>query len=104
MSRNIKNLLFLLLVLTGSINNKIEAQCSGSPCTITYSGTGPTIYTLNAGQTLCIPVGLVFTGTINLNGGVVNNNGVMQHPLTINFNTINGGTITNCGSISKKGD
>lgn len=81
--------LFLLFIIVG-----VQAFGQCSTCTYQVTSSSNATYNLNSGQTLCIALGATFTGSINLNGGTLCNQG------TINTNSVNfnSGVIYNYGT------
>lgn len=80
------------------------SQCS--TCTYTVATSGGGNYNVNSGQTLCIKSCVVFTGTIELNGGTVCNNGTINSG-SGNFNSgkfYNYGTFTRSGGFNFGGE
>lgn len=82
-------LLYLFLV------NHSAAQCVSNP-TYVISGNSSGNYNIGPGQSVVIASSASFTGTINMNGGVLCNQGTIQTSATINANS---GTIYNYGVI-----
>ena len=83
----------ILLILLATAPITANSQCSNCT-TMAVSGGSYTIY---ASQVLCIPAGVVFTGSISLQGGTLCNNGRLNG--TVNFYSgkiYNATKIENC--------
>ena len=93
-------LLLLFLSLGASINDG-QAQCSGGGCTYYINGADASTYDVFLGQTICLDVNANFTGTINLDGGTLNNCATATQTFTLTTSSsFPTGVVNNYGDIS----
>lgn len=93
-------ILFLLMSIFFGTNNSWADSCPSSP-TCTYTAVSGSNYTVNSGETICIPNGVNYSsGTITLNGGNV----YVASGGTLNMSNISNGstgyTITSTTAAS----
>lgn len=90
----IKKLVFFMgLGIVLSLNAWSQCQCN-----LTVVSNSVTSYNVGPNYVICISAGLTYTGTINLNGGTLCNNGSVTK---VNFN---GGNFENYGQFVKTGN
>lgn len=92
--KTFKRLLFVV-VLGILFSSSSSAQCQ---CNLKAEDNSVGTYNVGPNYVLCISSGLTYTGTINLNGGTLCNNGTISK---INFNS---GTLENYGQYIKTGN
>ncbi|NNC94027.1 MAG: Ig-like domain-containing protein [Chitinophagales bacterium] len=87
--------LFLLI----SVGVEVYGQCPSTGCTSTINGADPSNYTVNSGQKLCLAAGADYTGTITMNGGILENCATNPQTFNILYSADTNSVVNNYGSM-----
>ncbi|NNC85062.1 MAG: hypothetical protein HKN75_03205, partial [Bacteroidia bacterium] len=78
----------------------INAQCPSTGCTTTISGVNTTNYTVNVGQKLCLASGAIYSGTVTMNGGTLENCATAPQSFGLLYSGATSSIVNNYGTVS----